>query len=92
MSYYGLTIQQLQILNIIATEEKYGYQILKDLNKKILLGSLYNSLKSLEKKGFISSFLKTDGEKERKFYKISSDGERVLESIKQELQPMFALI
>ncbi len=91
MSYYGLTIQQLQILNIIETEEKYGYQILKDLEKKVLLGSLYNSLKSLEKKGFVTSKYKMDGEKERRYYEISTEGNRVLQGVKFELKPMFTL-
>ncbi|NER11875.1 hypothetical protein GWK08_00330 [Leptobacterium flavescens] len=92
-SIYGLTLQQIKILHVIETEEKYGYQIMKELDNKILLGSLYNSLKAMEKKGYVESKWGEDDNKggRRKYYRITPGGVRVLEYVRADLISQFNL-
>ncbi|KQC31346.1 PadR family transcriptional regulator [Flagellimonas eckloniae] len=93
MSYYGITIQQLKILSLIETDEKYGYQILKELDDQILLGSLYNSLKSLERKGFVKSRWGDEINQagRRKYYRITAEGQNCFDTLKGEMLTNFGL-
>ena len=67
------TLLQIFILQSITKEESYPYEIFKLLKNKgikIKLHSIYNSLKALEKKGYVKTILKDNG----KFYIISDQG------------------
>lgn len=74
------------ILLIINKKNNYGYQIAKEIQEKsigvysISDGTLYTSLKRLEKKGLIESYwIKNDNnEFIRKFYKITHLGQHEL--------------
>lgn len=66
--------------------EMYGYQITKavkeisDGNIEIKEGSLYPLLHRMEGRGVITSTLRTEGNRPRKYYALSKDGAK--ESVK----------
>ena len=90
---FNLTMQEMKILSALNTQEMYGYQILKEIKSKILLGSLYNSLKAMERKGFVKSYWgdETGQGGRRKYYKITALGSDVFENTRNELIPLFGL-
>lgn len=75
-----LTNQELMVLSILDTEKMYGYQIVKELGGKMLLGSLYNLMKQLERKDLVNSEWGEEiGEgARRKYYSINGNGQKVL--------------
>ncbi|MEM8938613.1 MAG: PadR family transcriptional regulator [Bacteroidota bacterium] len=93
MSNFNLTMQEMKILSALSTQEMYGYQILKEIKSKILLGSLYNSLKTMERKGFVESYWGDEAGQggRRKYYRITALGDEVFENTKNELIPLFGL-
>lgn len=90
----NLTMQEMKILSALDTKEMYGYQILKEINAKVLLGSLYNSLKAMERKGFVKSQWgdETGQGGRRKYYKITAQGRKVFSQTRDELIPLLGLI
>ncbi len=93
MSSHNLTLQEIKILSALELEDMYGYQILKEIKAKILLGSLYNSLKSMEKKGYVESRWgdETGQGGRRKYYNITALGKKVYTNTRIELSSMFKL-
>jgi DNA-binding PadR family transcriptional regulator len=93
MGNHNITLQELKILSVVEINDMYGYQILKELNQKILLGSLYNTLKGLERKGYIESRWgeETGQGGRRKYYKITALGEKVFNNTKNELTTFLKL-
>lgn len=90
---FNLTMQEMKILSALNTQEMYGYQILKEIKSKILLGSLYNSLKAMERKGFVKSHWgdETGQGGRRKYYKITALGSETFDNVRNELIPLFGL-
>jgi DNA-binding PadR family transcriptional regulator len=90
---HNLTLQEIKILSALEIDSKYGYQILKEIKSKILLGSLYNSLKSMEKKGYIESNWGNEVGQggRRKYYKITALGKKVYDNSKSDLISIFNL-
>lgn len=79
------------ILNVLSESDNYGYEILKLINDKsdglynIKQPTLYNSLKRLEKIGYISSYqgqISNGGQ--RKYYKLTDYGKDTLETETKE--------
>lgn len=66
---------------------KYGYNLVKDLQEcgiPIEANTLYPLMRRLESQGLLASEWETSEAKPRKYYKITSDGEIVLQkTIKQ---------
>lgn len=91
-----LSNQQLFVLNTLIDGDKYGYNIVKELKENnginILLGSLYNLLKILEKKGYVRSYWGDDKNEggRRKYYEITSEGITVYQSEVIKLKTLFA--
>ncbi|WP_394972585.1 PadR family transcriptional regulator [uncultured Croceitalea sp.] len=83
----------MKILSVLDTEDMYGYQILKEIKSKILLGSLYNSLKAMERKGFVKSYWgdETGQGGRRKYYKITAKGSEAFNQTRGELIPLLGL-
>ncbi|MEM7297794.1 MAG: PadR family transcriptional regulator, partial [Bacteroidota bacterium] len=82
-----LTNQELKILSVLENDEMYGYQIVKQMQGMILLGSLYNVMKQLERKDLVESKW---GEQvaegaRRRYYKINGNGRRVLQQEREFL-------
>ena len=62
-------------------EERYGYvlrQMLETAGLQIDEGALYPLLRRLETQGLLTSQWREEGKRNKRFYRLSSDGERVL--------------
>ncbi len=94
-----LTVNEIQILGSLMTKDMYGLEIIQFLkervNKSILLGSLYNVLRRLEKKGFVKSYfddqVENRGGNRRRYYSISAEGTAAFTDSVNSLQPIFSL-
>jgi len=65
-------------------EPHYGYSLIQTLEEKGLPiegNTLYPLLRRLEKQGLLLSEWETDASKPRKYYRITNQGETVLESL-----------
>ena len=84
----------LLVLSVLAKEDMYGYRIIRtveDRSENVFQmneGTLYPILHSLEKEGFLTSYWSDTDEakRRRKYYKITQDGLKELESQKEEWQ------
>ena len=80
----------LLILNLLAKENLYGYQLIKKLSEEsenifnLKEGTLYPILHGLEEKGFISSYWDDTTGKKRKYYSITKQGKKQLKESKEE--------
>ncbi len=79
---------QLCLLALLAKEEKYGFQILRELRERsngffdLKEGTLYPALRRLEERGFVQSHWKEPGRGEggmpRKYYRLTDRGRNAL--------------
>ena len=74
------------LLSLLAGEAMYGYQIVKEMEKRssgyfrFKEGTLYPALHRLEKAGLVEGYWEeVDSVLPRRFYHITSKGEKVLE-------------
>lgn len=81
----------LLVLSVLSHENMYGYQIIKELEKRseqifsLKEGTLYPILHSLEKDGFLESYWENvKSARSRKYYKITSKGQTELLEQKEE--------
>ena len=68
-------------------EEQYGYSLIKLLAEQgfeIDQGTLYPLLRRLEDRGLLQSEWNTQGSRPRRYYRISSDGSKMLVALKAE--------
>lgn len=80
----GLII--LAVLNQLR-EEQYGYSLIKSLSDQgfeIDQGTLYPLLRRLESQGLLQSKWRVEGDRPRRYYVISAQGEEVLPQLKSE--------
>jgi PadR family transcriptional regulator, regulatory protein PadR len=76
-------------------EERYGYtlrQMLEDAGLQIDEGALYPLLRRLESQGLLTSEWREEGKRNKRFYRLSGDGERVLARLLAEWNAMTASI
>ena len=73
------------ILSLLENEDMYGYQIAQSLKEKsekvfeLKEGTLYPMLHGLENENAVESYwFDADNGKRRKYYKITSDGRKLL--------------
>ncbi|EZH65956.1 PadR family transcriptional regulator [Bacillaceae bacterium JMAK1] len=70
----------LILLSLIAKEDLYGYEMTKKLRAisdesyQMSEGTLYPSLKRMEKKGWIESYWNDSSGKRRKYYHVTDEG------------------
>ncbi len=79
---------QLCLLALLAKEETYGFEILRELRERsngffdLKEGTLYPALRRLEERGFVESHWKEPGPGEggmpRKYYRLTSRGRTAL--------------
>jgi len=90
---YENTINELRrgviVLAVLSQldEEQYGYSLMKllsDQGLEIDQGTLYPLLRRLESQGLLSSDWNTEGSRPRRYYVISSEGQKVLPRLKEE--------
>lgn len=79
------------ILKLLSREDLYGYEIIKKLTLlsenafQLKEGSLYPILKSLEYEGYVKSYWEeTASARKRKYYHITQNGQKKLESLETE--------
>ncbi|MFA9423739.1 MAG: PadR family transcriptional regulator [Sedimentibacter sp.] len=82
---------KMLVLALIEPGEKYGYEIIKELEAKsygtfvLKDGTLYPILHSLEKEQLIKSIAyEMENNRVRKYYKITKEGRAYLYNIKKE--------
>ncbi|MCW4045632.1 MAG: PadR family transcriptional regulator [Candidatus Bathyarchaeota archaeon] len=72
----------LIILQFLSTEPMHGYQIITKIRKSfgVYFGpsTIYPLLGTLEEKGYVNSEWNMDSERPRKVYKLTSDGQAML--------------
>jgi PadR family transcriptional regulator, regulatory protein PadR len=76
-------------------EERYGYtlrQMLEDAGLQIDEGALYPLLRRLESQGLLTSEWREEDKRNKRFYRLSGDGERVLARLLAEWNAMTASI
>jgi DNA-binding PadR family transcriptional regulator len=76
-------------------DERYGYtlrQMLEDAGLKIDEGALYPLLRRLESQGLLTSEWREEGKRNKRFYRLSADGEAVLGRLLSEWNAMTASI
>ena len=80
------------ILSLLANERMYGYRIiqtLKERSEKVFEfkeGTLYPMLHALENENAIESYWELVNNKNRKYYKITDSGRKLLAQKKEEWQ------
>ena len=75
--------------------EHYGYTLRKDLADHGLLideSTLYPLLRRLESQGLLTSEWREEDKRNKRFYRLSSDGEALLAQLLQEWQTINAAI
>jgi PadR family transcriptional regulator PadR len=74
------------VLAAIKTEDSYGYQIIKDMKPymEISESTLYTILKRLETANMLTVRTAEHGGRLRKYYHITSEGQKRLEEFKNE--------
>ena len=80
----------LAVLAQLRTEQ-YGYILRKslaDLGLAIDENTLYPLLRRLEAQGLLSSVWREEDKRNKRFYKLSTDGEAVFERLRAEWQQM----
>jgi len=76
-------------------EERYGYtlrQMLDDAGLKIDEGALYPLLRRLESQGLLTSEWREEGKRNKRFYRLSTDGGAILARLLGEWNAMTASI
>jgi PadR family transcriptional regulator PadR len=72
----------LIVLQFLSTEPMHGYQIIVKIRKSfgVYFGpsTIYPLLGALEKKGFVDSAWNMDNERPRKVYKLTNEGQSLL--------------
>lgn len=86
-----LTVNEMRILSVLISKEMYGYEIIKEVKEssdhQMILGSLYNTLKSMERKGFVKSYWSSESSAggRRKYFEITAMGANVLNENRTKL-------
>lgn len=84
----------LAVLAQLRTEH-YGYTLKKELNDRgmdIDEGTLYPLLRRLETQGLLASEWREEDKRNKRFYRLSEDGARVLEELLAEWQQLNASV
>jgi len=82
----------LLILGLISQRDRYGYEIIRDLeilSENVFQykeGTLYPILHKFESLGYVTSYFKRENNKERKYYQITDKGRKQLISEKEEFE------
>ncbi len=93
-----MTANELKVLSVLSIREQYGLEIIKTVHKEtkttLSLGTLYNLMNRLEKKGFVESRLADETEERggnrRRYYAITGKGARAVETERAGLQALWS--
>lgn len=73
--------------------ERYGYALrkaLSDVGLDVEENTLYPLLRRLESQGLLASEWREEDKRTKRFYRLSTDGEQMLERLRQEWQDINA--
>lgn len=91
-----LTMNELKILSVLMSEEMYGLQIVETIREygtTIFLGSIYNILSRLERRGFVESYYGEEtsdrGGNRRKYFKITGKGETAVRQAQEAFKELW---
>ena len=82
------------LLLMISTRERYGYEIMSELEKYPVLSSkestIYPLLRRLQKEGYLTSFWQetAEGVPPRKYYALEQKGREYMESMNREWEEL----
>ncbi|MGI6482483.1 MAG: PadR family transcriptional regulator [Methanobacterium sp.] len=82
---------RIHILYRASKKEIYGVQMIDELKKlgyQVSPGTIYPILHSLEKEGFLKSRKKNVRGKIRKYYKITVNGEKILQESRKKIKKL----
>lgn len=80
------------VLMLLRSSPKHGYMLLQDIERHTEGGwkpshsAIYKLLNSLEDEGFIQSWEEKDGERARRVYKITDNGEKLIDASEKEFE------
>jgi len=77
------------------SQEQYGYSLMKSLSEKGLeidQGTLYPLLRRLETQGLLSSSWRLEDARPRRYYLISSEGQKILPKLVNEWESMVQMM
>ena len=80
-------VLKLCVLDLLKKQECYGYEIVKVISDSVHVseGTIYPLLRNLKEEGLVSTYLKDSSEgPSRKYYKLTSEGEKVQAQIKED--------
>ena len=86
------------LLRLLEEKDMYGYEMIDTLEKKsnnvftLKAGTLYPLLHSLEDRNYLTSYESEAGGKMRKYYSITKEGRKYLQSRKEEWQEYQAAV
>ena len=90
---------QLMLLALLSEKDFYGYQIIKELEKRsesvfqLKEGTLYPVLHRMQNQGLLNSYDQdTENGKRRKYYRITEKGRKQLVSEKEEWRSFTASV
>lgn len=87
-----LAFIKLHILHHADIEEVFGVGLMEELDRHgytIGPGSLYPTLAKLEKGGLLTCRAETVNHKQRKYYRITSEGKSVLKEMKLKINELY---
>ena len=88
---FFLGFVKIHILYHAAKEPIFGVEIAEELGRhgySISPGTLYPTLHRMEKEGYLKSNSKVVGGKVRKYYEVTDEGKRVLESSRKKISEL----
>ncbi len=80
-------VLDLCVLNIVMTEDSYGYDIYQNINEDLSISesTIYPILRKLVKEGYCKTYLAESNEgPPRKYFKITELGETKLKTLRSE--------
>jgi len=83
---------RLHILHHAAEEPIFGLWIIEELARhgyKLSPGTIYPLLHSMEKKGYLKSHCEVSSGRNRRFYQITSAGQKALDEAKGKVRELF---
>jgi len=83
---------KLHILYHASKAEVFGVGLMEELARhgyEIGPGTLYPTLKKLEKSGFLTCEARTVGHKQRKYYRITPSGMALLNQMKHKIDELY---
>ncbi len=76
---------ELILLKLLSRKDMYGYQLIEEMALlsedvfRMSQGSLYPFLHTLEERGFIDSYARTENGRARRYYRLTTAGREALE-------------